>query len=152
MPLQGCRRAEVIATVALDSGICEEKEEEFIHIHPIFPSGVSNNTRCYGELGCLDVDESWYGLTRPVNVRPLDREDINTTFMLVTRETFPAPDYLQWSYPESVLRSAYNASKPTKFIIHGFLDNGRAPWVGVSHDKKRRTLAAELSHTNSIVF
>ena len=95
-------------------------------------AGVSNNSRCYGELGCLDVNEDWYGLTRPVNVLPLDREDINATFMLVTRDTFPTPDYLEWSRPETVYASAYNASKPTKFIIHGFMDNGRAPWVGVS--------------------
>ena len=35
-----------------------------------FP-GSSNATKCYGNLGCLHLNDDWFGLNRPVNVLPL---------------------------------------------------------------------------------
>ena len=54
-------------------------------------SGTSGNTsKCYGDLGCLEISENWYGMTRPINVLPQEREVINTQFILRTRETLNA--------------------------------------------------------------
>ena len=51
-----------------------------------FLSGSNNTRKCYGSLGCLEITEDWYGMTRPVNVLPQDRNEINTQFFLRTRE------------------------------------------------------------------
>lgn len=48
---------------------------------------VENETRCYDELGCLNITRSWYHLIhRPLNVFPLPREVINTRFILYTND------------------------------------------------------------------
>lgn len=48
---------------------------------------VENETRCYDELGCLNITRSWYHLIhRPLNVFPLPREVINTRFILYTNK------------------------------------------------------------------
>ena len=45
---------------------------------------------CYDDLGCIVTDFSWFDLThRPVNLMPLARHIINTTFTLHTRELKP---------------------------------------------------------------
>ena len=51
-------------------------------------SGIGNSSQCYGALGCLNITEDWFGLTRPVNLLPLDREVINTQFILRTRDSY----------------------------------------------------------------
>jgi hypothetical protein len=46
-----------------------------------------NETRCYDELGCMTLGKGWYHLIyRPFNVFPLEREMINTRFILHTRK------------------------------------------------------------------
>ena len=50
--------------------------------------GTSGSTsKCFGDLGCLEISENWYGITRPINVLPQEREVINTQFILRTRDT-----------------------------------------------------------------
>lgn len=49
-------------------------------------SGSNVTRKCYGNLGCLEITEDWYGMTRPVNVLPQDRKEVNTQFFLRTRE------------------------------------------------------------------
>jgi hypothetical protein len=49
-------------------------------------SGSNVTRKCYGNLGCLEITEDWYGMMRPVNVLPQDRKEINTQFFLRTRE------------------------------------------------------------------
>ncbi len=41
---------------------------------------------CYGELGCLTYDATWFDpIRRPVNLLPSERDQINTRFFLYTR-------------------------------------------------------------------
>ena len=56
--------------------------------HNTHPSGYGNTSKCYGALGCLNITEDWFGLARPVNLLPLDREIINTQFILRTRDSY----------------------------------------------------------------
>lgn len=59
----------------------------FIYYYRDFTLLVENETRCYDELGCLNITRSWYHLThRPLNVFPLPREVINTKFILYTND------------------------------------------------------------------
>lgn len=53
----------------------------------MFVSTVEGETRCYDELGCLNITRDWYHLIyRPFNVFPLPREVIDTRFVLYTRK------------------------------------------------------------------
>ena len=98
---------------------------------------MSNSSKCYEDLGCLDINEGWYGLTRPVNVLPQERHLIGTGFLLRTRDTFMhTAERLNVSDPDTILMSAFNASRLTKVIIHGFIDTGFVPWVTVREDKQ----------------
>ena len=49
-------------------------------------TGTGNASKCYGNLGCLHITEDWYGLTRPVNVLPLDRHIINTQYSKIGKK------------------------------------------------------------------
>ena len=102
-------------------------------------SGSSNATKCYGDLGCLHLNDDWFGLNRPVNVLPLDRHIINTRFLLTTREStglFQQPRFLNLSQPLSITTSPFKGTRPTKIIIHGFIDTGFVPWISVSGRSK----------------
>jgi len=95
-------------------------------------TGSSNATKCYGNLGCLHLNDDWFGLNRPVNVLPLDRHVINTRFILTTRESsslFYQPRFLNLSQPLSITTSPFRGTRPTKIIIHGFIDTGFVPWI-----------------------
>ena len=106
-------------------------------------SGSSNATKCYGDLGCLHLNDDWFGLNRPVNVLPLDRHIINTRFLLTTREStglFQQPRFLNLSQPLSITTSPFKGTRPTKIIIHGFIDTGFVPWISVSGRSKTRLI------------
>jgi len=103
----------------------------FVHfslVSMIF-GGSSNATKCYGPLGCLEINEKWYGLTRPVNLLPQPREEINTQFILRTRKTIKKPTFLNVTIPQTISRSDFDGNKPTIFLVHGFIDTGFVPWV-----------------------
>ena len=95
-------------------------------------TGTGNASKCYGNLGCLHITEDWYGLTRPVNVLPHDRHIINTRFLLTTRESLNQPRFLNLSQPLTITTSTFKGTRPTKIIIHGFIDTGFVPWCSVS--------------------
>jgi len=93
--------------------------------------GSGNATKCYGNLGCLQITDEWYGITRPVNVLPVERYIINTRFLLTTRESLQQPRFLNLSQPLTVSSSPFDGTRPTKIIIHGFIDTGFVPWISV---------------------
>merc|ERR1712079_173739 len=88
-----------------------------------------NASHCYGPLGCLEISEKWYSLTRPVNMMPQPRQVINTQFILRTRKAYETPVLLNASPPKTISRSTFNGSNPTILIVHGFIDTGFVPWI-----------------------
>lgn len=43
-------------------------------------------TKCYNELGCVSATEDWFhDKFRPINLKPLDRQVIQTEFVLLIR-------------------------------------------------------------------
>ena len=130
-------------------------------------SGASGNTsKCFGNLGCLEISENWYGMNRPINVLPQERDVINTQFILRTKDTihsvsigfsviffnyrirkkfliscfqqtysnmsFFQPKFLNTSQPSTIYQSAFDGSRKTVLIVHGFIDTGFVHWVRVS--------------------
>ena len=69
-------------------------------------------------------------LSRPVNLFPLERDVINTEFLLFTR-TNPEPRKININSRRAVRKAGFSGKKPTKIIIHGFLDHGDVRWIKV---------------------
>nr|KAF7412973.1 hypothetical protein H0235_012824 [Vespula pensylvanica] len=89
-----------------------------------------NETRCYDELGCLNITRSWYHLMhRPLNVFPLPREVINTSFILYTNDNPTVGHVLMVAKDKSIKYSNFDPKRKTKFIIHGFIDTPLSSWV-----------------------
>jgi len=87
---------------------------------------------CDVVLGCLDITEDWYEIdTRPLNFVPHKRDSINTRFLIHTRESRNTDhDVEVKAHQASTLEgTGFNASKPTKFITHGFIDTGKLGWL-----------------------
>ena len=79
-----------------------------------------------------NMKSGYYLIKRPVNVLPLDRHIINTRFLMTTRESLNQPRFLNLSQPLTITTSTFKGSRPTKIIIHGFIDTGFVPWIEVS--------------------
>ncbi|XP_058830872.1 pancreatic triacylglycerol lipase-like [Topomyia yanbarensis] len=95
-----------------------------------------NMTRCYGELGCLNITKEWYHLIfRPFNVFPLPRSVINTRFILYTEKNPTDGQLLQAEVKETIMKSHFRSEWETKFIIHGFIDTPLSNWVSEMRDE-----------------
>ncbi|XP_025110727.1 pancreatic triacylglycerol lipase-like [Pomacea canaliculata] len=87
------------------------------------------STVCYTDLGCFSTDAPFTSKERPISFLPESPEKINPTFTLYTRQS-PAQGYLLRSGDTTGLtRSTFNASRPSKFIVHGFLESFLATWM-----------------------
>ena len=80
---------------------------------------------CYDGYGCFKDTTPFGGtLQRPFAFLPDTPQRVNTRFFLYKRElkTYDEMSRLKIS-------SYYDSSLPTKFIIHGFLENGYKQWM-----------------------
>ncbi|KAL4706568.1 hypothetical protein ACJJTC_015766 [Scirpophaga incertulas] len=95
-----------------------------------------NETRCYDELGCLNITRSWYHLIhRPFNVFPLPRVVINTRFILYTKKNPTDGQLLNVNLNKTIIKSNFNPVRLTKMIIHGFIDTPLSNWVSEMKDE-----------------
>ncbi|XP_069354959.1 pancreatic triacylglycerol lipase-like isoform X4 [Maniola hyperantus] len=95
-----------------------------------------NETRCYDELGCLNITRSWYHLIhRPFNVFPLPRVVINTRFILYTKKNPTDGQILNVNVNKTIVKSNFSPTKLTKLIIHGFIDTPLSNWVSEMKDE-----------------
>ncbi|CAL4117705.1 unnamed protein product, partial [Meganyctiphanes norvegica] len=87
---------------------------------------------CDDTLGCLDINDDWSSFfKRPVNFVPSSRKKIGTEFYIHTRKNRNyVTNHEVVAYQASTFNgTGFDASKPTKFIIHGFIDNGNVKWL-----------------------
>lgn len=97
---------------------------------------VENETRCFGNIGCLNITREWYHLIhRPFNVFPLARNVINTRFILYTEKNPTDGQILEADDKEKILESNFDSKWMTKFIIHGFIDTPLSNWVSDMRDE-----------------
>ena len=83
------------------------------------------NTACYGDLGCFSNAKPFCCVfERPIGVLPESPTKINTIFTLFNRKQSAGE-----VVTASNLGYSFDASLPTKFIVHGFLDHGKKPWI-----------------------
>jgi len=71
---------------------------------------------CYGDLGCFR-DEGPFNY---LDMLPSPPEEIRTVFYLYTNSNKELPQILEYNNITTVAESHFNASSPTKIIIHGF--------------------------------
>ncbi|KAK3796928.1 hypothetical protein RRG08_032232 [Elysia crispata] len=97
----------------------------------LIPSSLCSNnvSPCSGiffqRLGCFSVDPPFDNTQR----LPQAPSDINTVFRLYTRQNRDVPHLLLPHSRSSVINSNFNGSRPTKIIIHGFLQTGSTEYV-----------------------
>ncbi|PAA74650.1 hypothetical protein BOX15_Mlig007525g3 [Macrostomum lignano] len=93
---------------------------------------------CYDGLGCFSTGGNFYDLVRrPLQLLPQSPERIGPTYALYTRRSIISGQSLVYGDKSSVEKSNFDASRPTKIIIHGFLENGSEDWV---NDMKKALL------------
>ncbi|RXG51267.1 Pancreatic lipase-related protein 2, partial [Armadillidium vulgare] len=84
---------------------------------------------CFGVLGCIKPTyDFFHPLYRPVNLPPYPREQIDTIFYVHSRQD-RIGFYVPALYIEDILNSTFNPSRPTKIIIHGYLNNREETWT-----------------------
>ena len=87
--------------------------------------------QCFAELGCLSTgDEFHHPQHRPINLMAEARQVVNVTFRLYTREA-PQGFYVSGMDVSRILSSSFKAERPTKMVIHGYLNGRNMPWLEV---------------------
>ena len=80
---------------------------------------------CYNELGCFR-DEGPFNY---LDLLPAPPEEINTRFFLYTPRNRDTAQTISYHNATSILASAYNASLPTKVMVHGFGSSCQRIWA-----------------------
>ncbi|XP_019628273.1 PREDICTED: pancreatic triacylglycerol lipase-like isoform X2 [Branchiostoma belcheri] len=85
---------------------------------------------CYGELGCFTTDPPWsLTLERPISSLPRPPEEIQVQFLLRTRNTPSTGEFIRAGDRAALAASDFIGTRPTKFITHGFIENGFVAWI-----------------------
>ena len=92
---------------------------------------------CYGELGCFR-DEGPFDY---LDMLPSSPDEISTRFLLYTRANRQVPETFSYFNYTSMYGSHFNATAPTKIIIHGFGSTCSRIWAS----EMRLTLLSVVS-------
>jgi pancreatic triacylglycerol lipase len=77
----------------------------------------------YPGIGTFTTKDFFDIVIRPIVLLPQSPEHINTRFLLHTRKNLKEHQILKVHDHDSIKNSLFNGKNPTKFIIHGFIDN-----------------------------
>ncbi|KAM5132167.1 pancreatic lipase-related protein 2-like [Mantella aurantiaca] len=85
---------------------------------------------CYQHLGCFSNDPPWAGTPqRLIHRLPWSPEEINTRFLLYTRDNPNTYQEINALEPQTISESHFQTNRKSRFIIHGFLDDGEKIWL-----------------------
>ncbi|KAE8589466.1 hypothetical protein XENTR_v10017573 [Xenopus tropicalis] len=91
---------------------------------------VQGEPVCYDKIGCFSDEKPWSGtLERPIARLPSSPEHINTRLLLFTRENAENFQELRPLNPSAVSLTNFKTSRKSRFIIHGFIDEGEENWL-----------------------
>ncbi|XP_041360079.1 pancreatic triacylglycerol lipase-like [Gigantopelta aegis] len=96
------------------------------------PKSVPRHKRmtvCYDALGCFSTKYPFFSLQRPLSFVPESPSFINPDFTLFTQQNVNNGDVLHTTDVTALKSSHFNAHRPTKVIVHGYLENGKASWL-----------------------
>ncbi|KAM3666260.1 pancreatic triacylglycerol lipase [Ammospiza maritima maritima] len=104
-------------------------------------SAAEGKEVCYDRLGCFTDDIPWSGTAeRPIYKLPWKPESVDTHFLLYTKENMDNFQELSAVENSTIKASNFKASRKTRFIVHGFVDNGEETWLA---DMCKRMLTVE---------
>jgi len=91
-------------------------------------SAVGNETVCYKELGCFEMEYPWVSQLRPLP-SPASPEEIDVKLRYFSRDVKDGPYVDLW--PEMSLNETdFNPNRTrTVFMVHGFASYGNASWL-----------------------
>lgn len=99
---------------------------------------VDPHSRCYEDLGCF---HNQYPFNNTDGALPFPPNLIRPSFLLFSERSIPSTPYrLVRNDRHNLLVSGFEASLPTRFIIHGFTQNGNVPWA---HDMMTELIRKE---------
>ncbi|KAF5928060.1 hypothetical protein HPG69_015326, partial [Diceros bicornis minor] len=90
---------------------------------------IAGSEVCFERLGCFSDESPWGGtLQRPFKTLPWSPEEVNTRFLLYTNEN---PNNFQEITADlsTIESSNFKTGRKTRFIIHGFIDDGEESWL-----------------------
>uniref|UniRef100_A0A663EHQ1 Triacylglycerol lipase n=1 Tax=Aquila chrysaetos chrysaetos TaxID=223781 RepID=A0A663EHQ1_AQUCH len=77
---------------------------------------------CYKRLGCFTDSPPWSGIPgRQLAGLPSSPEDVNTKFLLYTRDNIMKYQKISATNPSTIKASNFRTHRKTRFIIHGHL-------------------------------
>jgi len=108
---------KILEDVLISIGEWKDRQQKKI-LHRLFHSRQKRDEEvvCYGDLGCFR-DEGPFNY---LDMLPSPPEEIRTVFYLYTKNNKEIPQVLEYNNITTVAESHFNASSPTKIIIHGF--------------------------------
>ncbi|XP_069719639.1 pancreatic lipase-related protein 2-like isoform X2 [Phaenicophaeus curvirostris] len=85
---------------------------------------------CYERLGCFTDNPPWSGIPgRQLAGLPRSPEDVNTKFLLYTKDNSLIYQKISATNPSTIKASNFGAHRKTCFIIHGHLGGADLPWI-----------------------
>lgn len=78
------------------------------------------NSVAYPGVGTSKLNDFFQGFRRRVAARS---SSVSPKFLLYTRQNLNQPQQLSWENPQHNKETNFHSKRPTKFIIHGFMDN-----------------------------
>nr|XP_009925106.1 PREDICTED: pancreatic lipase-related protein 2-like [Haliaeetus albicilla] len=85
---------------------------------------------CYKRLGCFTDSPPWSGIPgRQLAGLPSSPEDVNTKFLLYTRDNIMKYQKISATNPSTIKASNFRTHRKTRFIIHGHLVGADLPWI-----------------------
>ncbi|XP_023215504.1 inactive pancreatic lipase-related protein 1-like [Centruroides sculpturatus] len=108
---------------------CEEKEESDKEKGQKTSDQDALLKRCYGEWGCFSIGEPFLSIYRPVNLFPMHPDILDVKFFLKTRDNPDVFKELKIVENASLPEKDFVATRPLKFIIHGYLEHGHQKWI-----------------------
>ncbi|KAF2361825.1 Lipase/vitellogenin [Trinorchestia longiramus] len=92
-------------------------------------SDFSEKKYCFGAIGCFTVSRDFYHpVLRPLNIPPMSREKVNANFTLFTRSQAEGV-VISPSNLNAIWNTTFNPDRPTKVIIHGWLETPEMQWT-----------------------
>ena len=78
------------------------------------------NSVAYSGVGTSKFNDFLKGFQHRITARS---SNVSPKFLLYTRQNSDEPQQLSWENPQHNKETNFHSKRPTKFIVHGFMDN-----------------------------